>query len=99
MTPWTRCSKKVGAGQVALLTTHHRHAEQKQAADVGGHAAYWDAFFAEEDVFDGHVLGFKGLERSLVVLAVNGFKEADRARRCCTRGVPPSDAVGAGRAA
>ena len=68
------------AGQVALLTTHHRHPEQKQAVDVGGHAAYWDAFFAEEDVFYGHVLGFKGLERPVVVLAVNGFKDPDRAK-------------------
>ena len=67
-------------GQVALLTTHHRHPEQKQAVDVGGHSTYWDAFFAEEDVFYGHVLGFKGLERSVVVLAVNGFKDADRAK-------------------
>ena len=67
-------------GSIALLTTHHRHPEQKQAVDVGGHAAYWDAFLAEEDVFYGHVLGFKGLERSVVVLAVNGFKDAERAK-------------------
>ena len=67
-------------GSVALLTTHHRHPEQKQAVDVGGHADYWDAFLAEEDVFYGHVLGFKGLERSVVVLAVNGFKDPDRAK-------------------
>jgi DNA helicase IV len=68
------------AGHIALLTTHHRHPEQKQAVDVGGYAAYWDAFFAEEDVFYGHVLGFKGLERSVVVLAVNGFKDVERAK-------------------
>ena len=67
-------------GSVALLTTHHRHPEQKQAVDVGGHAAYWDAFLAEEDVFYGHVLGFKGLERPAVVLAVNGFRDEARAR-------------------
>jgi hypothetical protein len=40
----------------------------------------WDAFFAEEDVFYGHVLGFKGLERPVAVLAVNGFKDMERAR-------------------
>ena len=67
-------------GQVALLTTQHRHPEQKQAIDLGGWAAYWDGFFAAEDVFYGHVLGFKGLERSVVVLAVNGFKDVDRAK-------------------
>ena len=47
---------------------------------MGGWASYWDAFFAEEDVFYGHVLGFKGLERSVAVLAVNGFKDVERAR-------------------
>jgi ATP:corrinoid adenosyltransferase len=67
-------------GQVVLLTTHHRHPEQRNAVDVGGWAAYWDDFFAAEDVFYGHVLGFKGLERSVAVLAVNGFKDVDRAR-------------------
>jgi len=67
-------------GHVALLTTQHRHPEQKNAVDLGGWASYWDAFFAEEDVFYGHVLGFKGLERQVVVLAVNGFREAERAK-------------------
>jgi hypothetical protein len=67
-------------GHIALLTTQHRHPEQKNAVDVGGWAAYWDAFFAEEDVFYGHVLGFKGLERPVVVLAANGFREAERAK-------------------
>jgi hypothetical protein len=45
-----------------------------------GWDAYWDDFFAAEDVFYGHVLGFKGLERSVVVLAVNGFRDISRAR-------------------
>ncbi len=67
-------------GQVALLTTQHRHPEQRNAVEVGGWAAYWDAFFDEQDVFYGHVLGFKGLERPAVVLAVNGFRELDRAK-------------------
>lgn len=67
-------------GQIALLTTQHRHPEQKNAVDLGGWAAYWDAFFAEEDVFYGHVLGFKGLERPVVVLAVNGFRDMERAK-------------------
>jgi len=67
-------------GQIALLTTQHRHPEQRNAVDVGGWAAYWDGFFAEQDVFYGHVLGFKGLERPVVVLAVNGFREPERAK-------------------
>jgi superfamily I DNA/RNA helicase len=67
-------------GQVALLTTQHRHPEQRNAVEMGGWAAYWDDFFAGDSVFYGHVLGFKGLERPVVVLAVNGFKDAERAK-------------------
>lgn len=67
-------------GQVALLTTGRRHPQQTYAVDAGGHAAYWDGFFAGDDVFYGHVLGFKGLERTVVVLAANGFRERERAR-------------------
>lgn len=67
-------------GQVALLTTLHRHPEQRSQVEMGGHAAYWDAFFAADDVFYSNVLGFKGLERPVIVLAVNGFREAQRAR-------------------
>ena len=67
-------------GQVALLTTQHRHPEQRNVVETGGWAEYWDAFFAADDVFYGHVLGFKGLERSAVVLAVNGFREVTRAK-------------------
>lgn len=67
-------------GDIALLTTLQRHPEQKSQVDMGGWDAYWDAFFAGEDVFYGHVLGFKGLERPAVVLCVNGFREEQRAR-------------------
>ncbi len=74
-------------GQVALLTTGRRHPEQANTVDVSGHDAYWDAFLAGTDVFFGHVLGFKGLERSVVVLAVNGFREADRARQMLYTGL------------
>jgi len=41
-------------------------------------------------VFCGHVLGFKGLERTavvLAVLAVNGFREPGRARRMLYTGL------------
>lgn len=74
-------------GQVALLATGRRHPEQVNVVDHGGHAAYWDAFFAEEDVFYGHVLGFKGLERQVVVLAVNGVRDAERAREMLYTGL------------
>ncbi|MDQ6873526.1 MAG: NERD domain-containing protein [Actinomycetota bacterium] len=68
------------AGQIALLSTGARHPEQVNEVDLGGWAAYWDHFLAEEDVFYGHVLGFKGLERPAVVLAVNGIRDESRAR-------------------
>ena len=64
---------------VALLTTHRRHPEQ-EARQQEGQDAYWRSFWDGEDVFYGHVLGFKGLERPAVVLAVNGFRDEARAR-------------------
>lgn len=68
-------------GQIALLSTGRRHTEQVETVEThGGWAAYWDQFFAETDVFYGHVLGFKGLERPAVVLAVNGIRDEERAR-------------------
>jgi hypothetical protein len=67
-------------GSVALLTTNHRHPVQTDTVERAGWDGYWDDFFAGEDVFYGHVLGFKGFERPVVVLAVNGFRDDSRAR-------------------
>ncbi len=50
--------------------------ERQQA----GQDAYWASYWDDEDLFYGHVLGFKGLERPAVVLAVNGFRDESRAR-------------------
>ena len=80
-TTWSSsCSPK--AGCPASRPARHRLAapDAGRAGRRRGHAGYWDGFFAEEDVFYGHVLGFKGLERTVVVLAVNGFREVERAR-------------------
>ena len=55
---------------VALLPTGSQHPEQI-ARQTEGNAAYWDSFWDAEQVFYGHVLGFKGLERRAVVLIVN----------------------------
>lgn len=55
---------------VALLTTGSRHPEQVERQAVGTEA-YWDSFWDAEQVFYGHVLGFKGLERRAIVLVVN----------------------------
>ncbi len=63
---------------VALLTTGSRHEEQK-ARQAEGTQSYWDSFWDAEQVFYGHVLGFKGLERRAVVLVVNDSKDMERA--------------------
>ena len=41
---------------------------------------YWDSFWDADQVFYGHVLGFKGLERRAVVLVVNERGARDRSR-------------------
>jgi hypothetical protein len=64
---------------VALLTTGTRHPEQKNR-QAEGTAAYWDSFWDAEQVFYGHVLGFKGLERRAIVLVVNDQYALERAR-------------------
>lgn len=66
--------------RIALLTTGHRHPEQTAQVARHGKVDYWRSFWEGEDVFYGHVLGSKGLERSCVVLCVNEAGERDRAR-------------------
>ena len=61
---------------MALLTTGSRHPVQVEQQGRGQ-----DDYWAGEDVFFGHVLGFKGLERPAVVLAVNGFGRGDERAR------------------
>ncbi|MDQ3627751.1 MAG: AAA family ATPase [Actinomycetota bacterium] len=64
---------------VALLATGSRHAEQK-ARQERGQDHYWASFWDAEQVFYGHVLGFKGLERRAVVLALNESEPRERSR-------------------
>ncbi|MEE9095373.1 nuclease-related domain-containing DEAD/DEAH box helicase [Pseudarthrobacter phenanthrenivorans] len=65
--------------QIALLTTKDRHPIHLDYFQRGATEEYWREFHANEAEFYGHVLGFKGLERSLIVLCVNGFKDINRA--------------------
>jgi hypothetical protein len=65
---------------VALLTTGHRHPEQQAQTQRHGQVGYWRSFWEGEDVFYGHVLGSKGLERAAVVLCINEAGDRDRAR-------------------
>jgi hypothetical protein len=67
-------------GDVALLTTHHRHPMQVEAVEGHGREAFWDLFWDDSELFYSTVTGFKGLERPAVVLAVDGFRDAGTAR-------------------
>ena len=64
---------------VALLTTGSRHPEQASRQQEGSEK-YWDSFWDADQVFYGHVLGFKGLERRAVVLVVNELERRDRSK-------------------
>lgn len=64
---------------VALLTMGSRHPIQMERWAAEGQEGYWRAFWENDDVFYGHVLGCKGLERKAVVLCVN-LKSTERAR-------------------
>lgn len=66
-------------GDIALLTTGSRHPMQVELQD-DGNDAYWETFWTGEDIFYGHVLGFKGLERRAVVLVRNHVDGMDRVR-------------------
>ncbi len=66
---------------VMLLTTGHRHPVQVERTGSGeDQRAYWQTYWEDDDVFYGHVLGCKGLERRAVVLCVNESQVQDRAR-------------------
>ncbi|WEV78617.1 NERD domain-containing protein [Janibacter cremeus] len=69
-------------GHIALLTTGHRHPVQVERQESLGQAGYWRTFWEDEDVFFGHVLGAKGMERRVVVLCINedGTRERFRER-------------------
>lgn len=62
-------------GEIALLTTMHQHPEQKSL--IHDRFSYWESLWAKEDVFYCTVGGFKGLERPVVVLAVDGFHDEE----------------------
>lgn len=64
---------------IVLLTTGSRHPEQF-ARQQEGQECYWASLWDDEQVFYGHVLGFKGLERPAVVLAVNESEPRERAK-------------------
>lgn len=68
------------AEHIALLTTGSRHPQQSAMQSELGQAGYWEMFWDGRDVFYGHVLGCKGLERRAVVLCVNEETPRERSR-------------------
>jgi hypothetical protein len=66
-------------GNIALLTTGSRHPVQLELTEALGQYGYWRTYW-DDDVFYGHVLGCKGLERPAVVLCVNEAEARDRSR-------------------
>jgi hypothetical protein len=66
-------------GNIALLTTGSRHPVQIELTEADGQLGYWRSYWSD-DVFYGHVLGCKGLERPAVVLCVNEPAVRDRSR-------------------
>lgn len=66
-------------GRLALITTGRRHWMQVDQTEELGQAGYWATYFDGDEVFYGHVLGCKGLERPAVVLCLNEDGSRDRA--------------------
>jgi superfamily I DNA/RNA helicase len=61
-------------GEITLLTTKHQHPVQRELTGLD-RAKYWQSLWTGEDVFYCTVGGFKGLERPVVVLAIDGFHD------------------------
>ena len=67
---------------VALLTTGRRHPVQVERQRAG-QDEYWAGYYDDGDVFYGHVLGFKGLERpSSSRSTASGSTTSGRGRSC-----------------
>jgi len=81
------------ATDIAFLSTKHQPQVQKEYTSdedeeaVRLKAEYWSLFWEGRDVFYGTVTGFKGLERRVVVLAIDGFGSPGRARETLYAGM------------
>jgi superfamily I DNA/RNA helicase len=63
--------------EIVLLTTKSRHPVQIEMESHGGKEEYYQRLWSEGEVFYATVGGFKGLERSVVVLAIDGYHNAE----------------------
>jgi hypothetical protein len=74
-------------GDIAVLTTHRRHPVHTQRLEEVGPVAFTDTLHDPALVAYATVKGFKGLERAVVVLAINGFHEQADARAILRVGI------------
>ena len=63
---------------ICLLTTGSRHEVQRTEGQGALRNSYWEKFFEDSSAYHCTTSGFKGLERRAIVLAINGWKEAER---------------------
>jgi superfamily I DNA/RNA helicase len=64
---------------ILVITTNHRHREQREKLKEHNFKKklVWEDFFERDEVFYSHVSAIKGLERPVVVVAVDGWKNID----------------------
>ncbi len=78
---------------IACLTTRHKHEVRKEYEGeddeeiVRKKAEYWNLCWSGEDVFYATVSAFKGLERRVVVLAIDGPGDFPRTRETLYTGM------------
>lgn len=69
------------ADKLMILTTNKRHGIQLELSDDGNDKVkYWRHFFDDESVFASNAYAFKGLEKPVVVIALDGWKPDARPR-------------------
>jgi len=73
-------------GEIALLTTKNRHPVHSEIINRDKQG-YWQEFWHGDSVFYGTVGGFKGLERPVIVLVLNGFHNAGDYREFLYAGI------------
>lgn len=58
-------------GDIAVLNAYRRFKSQPDPSDGAAVEEYWREFFAAESVFYGTALGFKGLDRPVVIVCLD----------------------------
>lgn len=67
-------------GDIAVVTTRKLHPKQAEQRAVS-EEAYWNRYFDKDEIFYTHVASFKGLERPMVVVVVDGLPTSADGKR------------------